>query len=627
MNIIIPIGGTGKRFEDEKYWLPKPLIKAHGKPIIFHLLDNLKIKENDILIIVYREEFNNFNFRQLLHKNYPEILFRFKEISFDTRGASETVLLGLSCLDDNEMEDTTIIIDSDVFFEEDILDTARNFSKNLIFYFKDVEEKPLYSYIKIDEKNKVLDIQEKVKISNNACAGAYCFSSSKILQSLIKEIIQKDEKVKGEFYISNLYKKLIYKNLEISSVEIKNFTCLGTPNQLFSFASNFNKPRHILRICFDLDNTLVTYPMVTNDYTSVLPIEKNIKKLQNYKKMGHYIIIYTARRMKTHNGNINNVISDIGKITFDTLDKFQIPYDEVHFGKPYADFYIDDLAINSFCDIDKEIGIYNIHTNPRLCNNIEVFENSIIKKSKNIDGEKYYYQNIPRDKQDMFPKLISCGDDFIEIEKINFVPFHFLFTNQILTENILSSFLQLVDELHNSNYNEKFTINIYGNYNKKMYDRFEQYSHLTDNKNNEIYIEIQKYLEEYEKNNLGIEGVIHGDLVFTNILINNKNDIKLIDMRGKILNALTIRGDIFYDYAKIYQSLVGYDYILCDKSIDVGYTTKLILFFENYIINKFGNKAMENIKYITSSFLLSLIPIHNGEKHEKYINLTKKVIK
>ena len=392
MNIIIPIGGMGKRFADEKYLLPKPLIKAHGKPIIFHLLDNLKIKENDILIIVYREEFNNFNFQQLLRKNYPEILFRFKEVSFNTRGASETVLLGLSCLDENEIEDTAIIIDSDVFFEDDILDIARKSLKNLIFYFKDNEETPLYSYVRID-REEVLDIQEKVKISNNACAGAYCFSSSKILQNLIKEVIQKDEKIKGEFYISNLYKKLIYKNIKIDAVEITNYTCLGTPSQLFAFASNFNKPHYTLRICFDLDNTLVTYPMVNNDYASVLPIEKNIEKLRNYKKMGHYIIIYTARRMKTHNGNINNVISDIGEITLNTLHKFQIPYDEIYFGKPYADFYIDDLAINSFCDIDKEIGIYNTHTKPRLCNNVECYgckcNDSCCKYGADFDKKSY----------------------------------------------------------------------------------------------------------------------------------------------------------------------------------------------------------------------------------------------
>ena len=57
--------------------------------------------------------------------------------------------------------------------------------------------------------------------------------------------------------------------------------------------------------------------------------------------------------MKTHKGNVGAIIADIGKTTFDTLDKFEIPYDEIHFGKPYANFYIDDLAINAFSNLEK----------------------------------------------------------------------------------------------------------------------------------------------------------------------------------------------------------------------------------------------------------------------------------
>jgi hypothetical protein len=33
-------------------------------------------------------------------------------------------------------------------------------------------------------------------------------------------------------------------------------------------------------------------------------------------------------------------------------------------------------------------------------------------------------------------------------------------------------------------------------------------------------------------------------------------------MRGKIGDTLTIYGDAFYDWAKLYQSLIGYDKIL-----------------------------------------------------------------
>ena len=43
--------------------------------------------------------------------------------------------------------------------------------------------------------------------------------------------------------------------------------------------------------------------------------------------------------MKTHNGNVGKILCDIGKITFNTLEKFNIPFDEIYFGKPYADVY------------------------------------------------------------------------------------------------------------------------------------------------------------------------------------------------------------------------------------------------------------------------------------------------
>ncbi len=43
-------------------------------------------------------------------------------------------------------------------------------------------------------------------------------------------------------------------------------------------------------------------------------------------------------------GNIGKVMADIGKVTLDTLEKFDIPYDELYFGKPYAHYYIDDFS-------------------------------------------------------------------------------------------------------------------------------------------------------------------------------------------------------------------------------------------------------------------------------------------
>ena len=48
----------------------------------------------------------------------------------------------------------------------------------------------------------------------------------------------------------------------------------------------------------------------------------------------------------TKQKNIKNIkVEKIGKITEDWLQKWNVPYDELVFGKPYADIYIDDLGI------------------------------------------------------------------------------------------------------------------------------------------------------------------------------------------------------------------------------------------------------------------------------------------
>ena len=49
--------------------------------------------------------------------------------------------------------------------------------------------------------------------------------------------------------------------------------------------------------------------------------------------------------MLTHNGNLENIINDVGEITKEWLSNNNVKYDELHFGKPYADYYVDDKAV------------------------------------------------------------------------------------------------------------------------------------------------------------------------------------------------------------------------------------------------------------------------------------------
>ena len=98
------------------------------------------------------------------------------------------------------------------------------------------------------------------------------------------------------------------------------------------------------RFCIDLDGTICKNKTEDQNYQDVEPIEGAVDTLKNLKSEGHYIIIYTARNMKTFNNNLGKIIANQSKIVIDWLAKYEIPYDELHFGKPVADYYIDDKA-------------------------------------------------------------------------------------------------------------------------------------------------------------------------------------------------------------------------------------------------------------------------------------------
>lgn len=614
MNIIIPIGGIGQRFKDEGYDHPKPLVTALGKPMIYHVIDSLKLETRDIVHIVYHNHLKEFNFESLIKFYFPKYKIRFIVLDYLTKGASETVLRCLEKLTIEELNDNVLIVDCDTFYNDDILSKYKSvtFSKNTIFYFNSTDPNPIYSYIVLErEQNKITEIREKVKISDNANTGAYGFESGKVLMEYCNKILNLDK----ELYISCVYEEMLKDNKIIIGIKVDSFNCVGTPLQLKTYCNKYKEVEAPLRVCFDLDNTLVTHPIIFGDYTTVLPIDRNIKYLRLLHRLGHTIIIYTARRFKTHNGNIGAIVADIGKITFDTLDKFNIPYDEIFFGKPYAQFYIDDLAVNANSSLDKALGFYDTDITPRSFNKVEYNDKTVVKYTSN-EGEIYWYKNIPEISKKYFPLVINIKDNRIELERINGVSYSYLYTNKQLSHQHLINLYKALTFIHSSA--KEYNDNIYANYCHKLVKRFEENKKLYLKYNLvELFSKILLLLEQYENKKEGTVGVIHGDPVFTNVF-ETPTGVKLIDMRGKQGEFLSIYGDVNYDFAKLYQSLIGYDNILNGVEIDDIYRSELIAKFESLL----HKDIIKNVKLITASLLISMLPLHEDDER-KFIKYTK----
>ena len=88
-------------------------------------------------------------------------------------------------------------------------------------------------------------------------------------------------------------------------------------------------------IVIDIDGVVATKVEGTN-YHRARPIKKNIGMINALKKAGMKIIFFTARGSET---GIN-----WENLTKKQFAKWGIYYDEIRFGKPAADLYIDDKA-------------------------------------------------------------------------------------------------------------------------------------------------------------------------------------------------------------------------------------------------------------------------------------------
>lgn len=100
------------------------------------------------------------------------------------------------------------------------------------------------------------------------------------------------------------------------------------------------------KLVIDLDGTLTAAN--TTDYRLVSPNQDVINQLVKYQQQGFSITIFTARNMRTYEGNIGKINIHTLPIIVEWLDKHNVPYDEIIVGKPWCGhdgFYIDDRAI------------------------------------------------------------------------------------------------------------------------------------------------------------------------------------------------------------------------------------------------------------------------------------------
>ena len=94
----------------------------------------------------------------------------------------------------------------------------------------------------------------------------------------------------------------------------------------------------------DIDGTICSD--TSGNYKRALPYSSRINYINNLFDLGHQIIYFTARGMGTFKNDINNAQKKWELLTRSQLIEWGVKYHELRFGKPSANFYIDDKNVS-----------------------------------------------------------------------------------------------------------------------------------------------------------------------------------------------------------------------------------------------------------------------------------------
>ena len=254
MNLIIPMAGRGTRLRPQTLTTPKPLIEIAGKTIIQRILD--------VVTSQSKQKINNIGF--IIEKPNPEIEQELCELAklnnikpyiffqHHAKGTAHAIYCAKSIL-----KGPVLIVFSDTLFETELV-----FPENAdgCIFVQEVDDPSSYGVVKVGKKGYITDFIEKPKnkISNLAIVGIYYFKEGNTLSKEIKNIIDNNTVLKGEYQITTALENLKNKNTLFIAHKIQKWHDFGTPkNLLKSHAEILKQDDHKLN---KIQNTTIIPP-------------------------------------------------------------------------------------------------------------------------------------------------------------------------------------------------------------------------------------------------------------------------------------------------------------------------------------------------------------------------------
>jgi glucose-1-phosphate thymidylyltransferase len=219
VQVIIPLAGKGTRLRPHTHFVPKPLIKVAGRPVMDWVMDRLEGLDVEELIFItghLKEQVESY-----ARRRYP-VASRFIEqkVQDGTAGAIH--------LARPHVHGPVMIIFVDTVFDAD-LSVVTSSKDDGIIWAKEVEDYQRFGVVVTDAAGYMTRIVEKPRepISKLANIGLYYVRAVDQLWQGIEHVLAQPHH-KGEWYLTDAFQWMIERGARIKTAEVAGWYDCGT---------------------------------------------------------------------------------------------------------------------------------------------------------------------------------------------------------------------------------------------------------------------------------------------------------------------------------------------------------------------------------------------------------------
>jgi len=237
IDVVITMGGLGSRFRKIGYKVPKYMIHAKGKTLFEWSMISLSGYAADVdqyIFVALKDEaadVEGFIREQCAKLALPE--YHVILLNHLTDGQATTASLAQKYWNP---ENALIIYNIDTYVEAGQMNSSELRGDGFIPCFQ--AEGDHWSFVRLDDSGKVVEIKEKQRISKYCTLGAYYFKTCRLYKELYDAYYSEErELVNGEKYVAPLYDYMLSQGgkIFISDIAPEKVHVLGTPEELQAF--------------------------------------------------------------------------------------------------------------------------------------------------------------------------------------------------------------------------------------------------------------------------------------------------------------------------------------------------------------------------------------------------------